>query len=290
MLAESISDLIIAHIHMAPRPPTPPPGGGRQVGFGSSDPVVALGPDGQPVASAEDTYDSDTETLVGDVEENERILQQDKYVCIPHSPSEHFISLQLTCREYKEKQAAQSQFSRTRRCGWFFKRFFKRIFRYIWVFIKTFFHIIYAFILLAFFLPIVTILWIPWTWFPSTCPSLYIAYLNKREELIRVKVKQKYDPRDDEDRLGEARDFFAWFGNGSEQNAPMGKRTSYFFKGRPWELYELMRESWRTISRQGLQVGGALSGWIILWCHVFMMVHDFGSPAVSISLMRGRGW
>lgn len=183
-------------------------------------------------------------------------------------------------RLYMERKARQPKRSLPRKVVHAIGRFFKGIYDTILLLFKFFFRCIWALILLAIFLPIVILFWIPWTWFPSTCPTLYIAYL-KKDELIRTRVKQKYDARDDEDRVGEARDFFAYPGSGSEQNAPLGKRSGNFWKGRPWELYELMRECWRTINRQGLQIGGVLSGFTIFWCHIAMMVDAYHNPAVG---------
>lgn len=85
------------------------------------------------------------------------------------------------------------------------------------------------------------------------------------------------------DRVVQLVDAFAWPGKGIESQAPSGKRARAFFKGRPWEIYELMRECWRTINRQGLQIGGVVCGLLLIFFRAEQLYHDYNNPAVSLS-------
>jgi hypothetical protein len=249
-------------------------------------------------------YDTDT-TAAGDEEESRDIMKRIESV------KAGLFSLEMDAdthgRSYDEKKDEERRLypnwfhRQSRKVGRGIKAFIKGFFGTIWYTIRFLFKLIWAAFLLCLFLPIVTVMWIPWTWFPSTAPTIYIAYRvfdkkthevrkdEKGKEVVRYKKKKMhYDAMEDEDRIGELSDCFAWYGHGTEQNAPGDERFKFFWKTRPWELYELIRASWRTIHRQGLQIAGVLSGITIAACHGLMMWHDFRSPAVSLS-WRWRG-
>ena len=54
-----------------------------------------------------------------------------------------------------------------------------------------------------------------------------------------------------------------------------------FFTRRTWEVYQVSRELYRMISRQGLQITGIICGYVIILLQVEMMVNDYLSENVS---------
>ena len=140
----------------------------------------------------------------------------------------------------------------------------------------------WAIILIVLFILPVLLFWIPWTKWPSTRPKLWMnrAVPSANGEKKRYGKQRRQFVPGSVDRAEELKDFFAWPGKGVEIQAPPGRRFGAFLKGRCWELYDLMSECWRSITRQGLQVGGVLSGVIILGCQVDMMRHDFTTKTV----------
>ena len=138
----------------------------------------------------------------------------------------------------------------------------------------------WAIFLFVLFLPPLIIFWIPWTFFSSCRPRLWLVFTKGNRE-VRRHERMEFRSGDD-DRILQLASAFDWPGRGIESQAPVGTRTRAFFKGRPWEIYELIRECWRTINRQGLQVGGVLSGLVIAFYQAEQMWHDYRSPAVSV--------
>lgn len=133
-------------------------------------------------------------------------------------------------------------------------------------------HIIWAIILLTLFLPFVVILWIPWTWFPSSRPRLWISRTKKKQVVYGSGLTS---------RSQEVRDAFAWYGKGVERHGPRSHRFSSFCKGRCWEIYEVMRDSWRTVHRQGLQLASILAGLILIAYQAEILGWDFSNENVS---------
>lgn len=181
------------------------------------------------------------------------------------STSSSYVNVREEERVYQEKSWIE-------RFGIGVKGAIKGFFGGIWTLMVYFFHIIWAIILLALFLPFVIILWIPWTFFPRSNPVLWISTTKRR----RVKYGHGKTSRSE-----ETRDAFAWIGQGIERHSPRAHRTSMFFKGRAWEIYEVLRDSWRSIHRQGLQYAGVISGSIILLYQIEMMAHDYSNGSVG---------
>lgn len=141
--------------------------------------------------------------------------------------------------------------------------------------------------------PIVVIMWIPWSlsWCGSCCRPHKLNTKGEYElDEKGQKVSMKYDKYDDHRQY--VRDVFAPWGqgyeakgmtrkDGSKRHAGWETWTWRFLTGRSWELYELLRECWQMLHRQGLQVAGYLSGLTILMCQVEMMIYDYHNKAVS---------
>lgn len=143
------------------------------------------------------------------------------------------------------------------------------------------FHTIWATFLLLIFLPFVLLLWIPWTFIPWSRPHLWLEFRRGNRTVPRRERVEFRSGADD--RAVQLVEAFAWPGKGIESQAPPGNRGRAFFKGRPWEIYELMRECWRTVNRQGLQIGGVIAGLVLIFFQVEQIAHDYQSPAVSLS-------
>ena len=167
---------------------------------------------------------------------------------------------------------AHARISETRGCfeslTWFIIGVFKLIL-----------YLIYGTLLLILLLPIVILFWIPWT-FGFLTPSLW--------ESPRKKTKRKYANGEWDHRQKQPRGVFELPGRGIERLAPGGSGFWAFWKGRAWELYELLRDLWRTVNRQGLQIGGVISGFIILVFHCEMMRHDYLSESVGLSSLHSN--
>ena len=123
-------------------------------------------------------------------------------------------------------------------------------------------------------------MWCPWTWIASTRPR-------KRENgnyLQDTKTKKfRREKWDAYKTKHDERNVFAWPGEGVGETGgrSCGSRTWRFFSGRSWGLYELIRECWRTVHRQGLQVFGVIAGLSIILFQLEMMAQDFKNGSVS---------
>ena len=140
-----------------------------------------------------------------------------------------------------------------------------------------FFYILYIIPMLVFFFDLAIIFAIPWTYLKYTRPK---GFRNAEGKRTRQEFDSKYEL---EDRGQEVRDVFAKIGNGPEGKE--GGTRWMFFSMRTWEMYELLRELWRMLSRQGLQVTGVVSGTLIALMQVIMMIHDFNDSSVSHSML-----
>jgi len=143
-------------------------------------------------------------------------------------------------------------------------------------------YLVWSIFLIALFLPFIILLWIPWTRFPSTRPKLWIRRKDANaSDKWRYGKQKKQFIAGSVDRAEELKDVFAFPGRGIEMEAPPGRRFGAFLKGRCWEMYDLLSECWRSLDRQGLQIGGVLSAVVVLGCQVDMMRHDFTSKTVQ---------
>nr|ODN86352.1 hypothetical protein L203_04054 [Cryptococcus depauperatus CBS 7841] len=84
--------------------------------------------------------------------------------------------------------------------------------------------------------------------------------------------------RDPYHRRKESKIDYEWYGPGKELPlglafAPLGRGEGLHW--RLWEIYGYFRQVFYMILKQGLQVGGVLSGLIILTWQILMMLHDF---------------
>ena len=112
------------------------------------------------------------------------------------------------------------------------------------------------------------LLWLPWTcglWKPQRRDT---PTYDKRGQVTSKRGK---------------RDIFAPLGTTAEDQH--GPTHAYIW--RTWEMYRLMRECWRTLHRQGLQVVGVLCGLTIGLYQVELLIHDFTDGAVSIDRCSG---
>ena len=147
-------------------------------------------------------------------------------------------------------------------------------------------YLLYILPLLLLFLLLALLLAPPWT----TCrfvrpyaPDVVDKEDGKRHRFFDEKGRRKrmnFDKYDaDANFTSDIRDVTARIGKGPE----IGLGFWAFWLRRTWDMYELIRELLVMVYRQGLQVGGQLSGLAILVMQVWIMVHDYSESSVSVS-------
>ena len=181
-----------------------------------------------------------------------------------------------------------------RSCGGWIASFFGFIFKLIW-----------AIPCLLLFFTLSLLMAIPWTYIKSCRPHerdglgkpVYrdedrhrVRKNDKGAKNRRIQFNQFEDhnltkTQYDHDRAKHSRTVWALPGRGPERTASGGwDTTKVFFVRRTWEMYELVRELWRMINRQGLQIIGVFCGVYIITFQIEMMIHDYLLPSVSPSV------
>jgi len=149
-----------------------------------------------------------------------------------------------------------------------------------WVWLSAILWPFYLLPMLLFFLALALVFWFPWAFCRSIRPH-DPTKVDKYGDLVH----QDFDPNLSlEDRRKVGRDVCSRIGRGPESvesGSGFGLQLRTFFWRRTWEMYQLLRELWVMLDRQGLQILGVTSGAIVIVWQLEMMVHDYRNSAVS---------
>jgi hypothetical protein len=97
-------------------------------------------------------------------------------------------------------------------------------------------------------------------------------------------LREAFDP--DDENSGYKRDVISRIGRGPEQSQKGAWDCFWtFWTRRTWEMYTLLRDSYQMISRQGLQLLGLASGFIIACIQGEIMYHDFRTKNVFFAVL-----
>ena len=161
------------------------------------------------------------------------------------------------------------------------KRIFIFLFRPFWI--------IFA---ICLFLVLALVFAIPWI-FKTFRPHVISRDGRLTKDRRRFSAIELEDIYDEKNRViyrgadslkQDVRDVLALPGRGPERHGrSKGEMLSFFITQRSWDMYELLREVWRMLHRQGLQVAGIFSALTILICQACIIGHDFNDSHVSIS-------
>ena len=178
-----------------------------------------------------------------------------------------------------------------RSCGAWIGAFFRFLLKVIW-----------ALPCVVFFFTLSLLMAIPWTYIKACRPhergkNGRPVYRNADRKIVskdkpgaknrRIEFNQFENHKItkaqlDRDNHKHSRTVWALPGHGPERNANgEWETTKVFFVRRTWEMYELLRELWRMINRQGLQLISVACGATIVNYQVELIVHDYLLPSVS---------
>ncbi|ORX38687.1 hypothetical protein BD324DRAFT_621947 [Kockovaella imperatae] len=153
---------------------------------------------------------------------------------------------------------------------------FTRIFRF-------FLYLIWIPVWLFIFVPLAIVMALPYTYIKSCRPH------ERDDEGHKKRVTDKFghektkhlDFNPFQDHV-KHRNLTAFPGEGPEATAQgFWRSVRIGVVRRTWDMYQALRGSWRMINRQGLQVGGVVSGLIIIIFQVIIMVSDLTNENVQ---------
>ncbi|KAK1921878.1 hypothetical protein DB88DRAFT_474992 [Papiliotrema laurentii] len=178
--------------------------------------------------------------------------------------------------EYVRQQQEERRYPLPRRLYFKLTRVLKDIRYFCWLLVVFLCIVVWATCICTIFIPPAIILWLPWTYIGATRPRLWHA---GSDGAYTAEVDYVHG-------ITHLEDLFALPGEGIEDCAPEIKRKSQFFKCRTWQMYSLLRDGWDSLSRQGLQWGSVLSGFILIICQYSLMRHDLNSSAIDNFLQK----